>query len=347
MDSAGVQASMPAMSPSQPAIGVAITSYCAAGFIGRCLASLRASQGVRLKVVVVDNCSPDATCEAIRAWAAEHLGDGDFAEGTEGMTTAWLTLLRAPVNGGFARGTNMALRVLLADPEIDLFWLLNPDCEVTPGAALAYSSAGADGNFALMGGRTVFAGRPSKIQTDGGRVSLLSGRCVSVNAGADAELASPPDAASLDYLTGANCVASRRFIERCGLLPEEYFLFYEEVDWALRRGHLPLRYVPEAVVHHAGGASIGSALPDRVSSAFACYFIFRNRIRFIWRRSPLALPLALALASGVAHAVRFGARGQFEQAKAALDGTLQLAPPRAVRDRVAPEARQLAFGKAA
>lgn len=344
MDSAGAQASMPAMSPSQPAIGVAITSYCAALFIGRCLASLWASQGVRLKVVVVDNCSPDATCEAIRAWAAEHLAEGEFAEGAEGMATAWLTLVHAPVNGGFARGTNAALRLLLADPEIDLFWLLNPDCEVTPGAALAYSSAGAAGDFALMGGRTVFAGRPSKIQTDGGRVSLLSGRCVSVNAGADAELASPPDAASLDYLTGANCVASRRFIERWGLLPEEYFLFNEEVDRALRRGHLSLRYVPEAAVHHAGGASIGSALPDRASSAFACYFIFRNRIRFVRHLNPLALPIVLA--AGLAHGARFALRGQLTLARATLTGVLQLAPPTEVGEKIACEAQPLAFGTA-
>ncbi|QIG54015.1 glycosyltransferase family 2 protein [Altererythrobacter sp. BO-6] len=333
---------MPAMTPSQPAIGVAITTYCAAGFIGRCLASLRASQGVRLKVVVVDNCSPDMTCEAIRAWAAEHLGDGEFAEGTEGMTTAWLTLLRAPVNGGFARGTNMALRVLLADPGIALFWLLNPDCEVNPGAALAYARAGADGNFALMGGRTVFAGRPGTIQSDGGRVSRLTGRCVSVNARADAALAPPPDAATLDYFTGANCVASRRFVETCGLLPEEYFLFYEEVDWALRRGSLPLRYVPGAVVRHVGGSAIGTGTIERRSSPLAAYFSFRNRIRFVRRWNPLAQPLALA--SGLAHPVRLAAVGDLAQAHATLAGVLQFTPPHAVRQLIASEARRLAFG---
>lgn len=333
---------MPAMTPSQPAIGVAITTYCAAGFIGRCLTSLRASQGPRLKVVVVDNCSPDGTCEAIRAWAAEHLAESDFAEGTTIPSDPWLTLLRAPVNGGFARGTNAALRVLLTDPDIAMFWLLNPDCEVTPEAALGYARAAADGHFALLGGRTMLADPPDRIDTDGGRVSRLTGRCVSINRGLTARQSSLPDPGKLDYFSGANCVASRAFVEASGLLPEEYFLFYEEVDWALRRGELPLRYVPEAVVHHAGGASIGSALPDRQSSAFACYFVFRNRIRFVRRWNPLALPVALAV--GLAHGLRFALRGQFALARATLAGVLQLAPPTEVRRRVAPEAQPLAFG---
>ena len=70
------------------------------------------------RVVVVDNASPDASCDVIRRWAARHAGRVSFAEAEVGAiarSDSWLTLLRAPVNGGFAYATNRALEVLLAD----------------------------------------------------------------------------------------------------------------------------------------------------------------------------------------------------------------------------------------
>ncbi len=91
-------------------------------------------------------------------------------------------------------------------------------------------------------------------------------------------------------------VASRLFIEQAGLMVEDYFLYYEEVDWAFRRGDLPLRLVPDAVVYHHGGTVIGSGSLSRRATPFANYFNYRNRARFARRHMPLALPLLLAKA---------------------------------------------------
>lgn len=325
-------------------IGVAIVAFESAGFIHECLSSLIASDGVELRVVVVDNASTDASCDAIRQWAASHAGQVDFAEAETGTIThsdSWLTLLRNPVNAGFAHACNRALELLMADPAIDLFWLLNPDGQVQADTARHYARAGADGPFALMGGRTLFAHDPGTVQTDGGRVSRWTGVCHSVNLGCPLATTPPPAARTLDFITGANCVASRRFLEQAGLMEEGYFLYYEEVDWAMRRGHLPLIFVADAAILHRGGTAIGTGSHIRRPSPFANYFNYRNRMRFMARFHAFALPVVLLF--GLAKAGQLALMGAWGEADAALRGLLGLAPPAAVRHRLSSDAQAVAF----
>ena len=149
-------------------------------------------------------------------------------------------------------------------------------------------------------------------------------------------------ASGIDYVTGASCVASRRFLETVGLMREDYFLYYEEVDWALRRGALPLRQAPDAVVLHYGGAAIGSGSIGTRPSPFSHYFNYRNRVRFMRRFAPAALPVTYAYA--VAKAARLALGGERAEARAVIAGTFSRPPPAEVRDRVDPEAYAIAFG---
>lgn len=334
------------MQPSRADIGIVIVAFQSEDVIAACLESIAASQGVRPRIVVVDNASPDATCATVRGWAASRSPGLSFAEARVGAldrADADVTLLRAPVNGGFAFAVNRGIEVLRTDPDLDLFWVLNPDCEVLPDTASHFVRAGRDGAFALMGGRTIFHGRRDRIQTDGGRVSLLTGVVTSVNSALPVDQAHMPDASEIDFVTGASCVASRRFIDRAGLMSEDYFLYYEEVDWAFRRGDLPLRQVPEAIVLHHGGTTIGTGTIDRRPSPFSNYFNARNRIRFMRRFAPSRL--GLAYLHGLAKTAHLALSGAYEEAAAFARGLFSLPPPAAVRARIDPAAHELAFGK--
>lgn len=334
---------------TRPPIGVAIVAFNSADVILGCLDSLFASKGATLRVAVADNSSSDDTVALVRGWAARRAEAEPtfiFAEApadTPDAPAAALTLLRSPFNGGYAHGVNAGLRLLLRDPALDLFWVLNPDCEVTPEAAARYIANGADGQFALMCGRTVYKDMPDRIQTDGGRVNRWTGVCSAANIGLPPADTPMPDVGSVDFIPGSNAVASRAFIERAGLMTEDYFLYYEEVDWAFRRGDLPLRLVEDAIVFHFGGTAIGSGSMTRRATPFANYFNYRNRIRFLRRHRPLAVPVGCAYAA--AKAVQLLAKGAGGEARAVIAGAFGLAPPAAVRERIAPgEARRLAFG---
>ena len=50
------------------------------------------------------------------------------------------------------------------------------------------------------------------------------------------------------WVTGAAVMFRFTALRGIGGFDPEYFLYYEEVDWALRRGDLPLAYCPGGIV---------------------------------------------------------------------------------------------------
>jgi GT2 family glycosyltransferase len=67
----------------------------------------------------------------------------------------------------------------------------------------------------------------------------------------------------LAWVCGASMLASAAFIREIGLMQEDYFLYYEEVDWLLRARRMGWEtwYVPSTCVTHRWGAST-KQLPD-------------------------------------------------------------------------------------
>jgi GT2 family glycosyltransferase len=347
---------------SEP-IGVVIVTFNSAPVIAECLESVFASRGADVAVVVVDNDSTDSTVQVIEDWASGRvpLSPRDdcpirplgpvakpvrytVSQAGDVPAEAPLVIVRSAVNGGFAHGVNRGLEVLARRKDVSLFWVLNPDCVVPPGTAAAYLAAAAEGPFSLIGCRTIYYEHPDRIETDGGTVNRWTGVCSSVHArqAPDTPL---PDARELDYVTGANMVASRTFLEAAGPMAEDYFLYYEEVDWASRRGNLPLKLVDGAVVYHHGGTAIGSGTAARRASPFANYFNYRNRRLFARRHLSGSGPIILVYA--LLKAAQLFLMGARDEARAILAGAFLRPPPPDVKAKVKEgEARRLAFGAA-
>ncbi len=326
-----------------PPMGVVIVTYGSDDVIGACLASLAASNHGDLRVVVSDNGSPDSTCEVVRDFARTNgialteVTPAAFLDKSH-LDAPGLTLITTGENRGFAGGVNMGLEYLLRDPAVDQFWILNPDCEARPDTASAYGRAAvANPGFGMLGGRTLYHGENGMIQSDGGRVNLWTGVCSNINFARQAAETPMPGADELDYLSGANFVVSRGFIDRVGLMHEDYFLYYEEVDWALRRGDLPIILSDEAVVLHHAGTSIGSGTKTRPHTPFSNYFNFRSRMIFMRRFRPWAVPVSYLFSS--AKIVQFLIKAGRAEAWGAWKGLNGLAPPGAVLARLDDSAR--------
>ena len=348
--------------PALPVLGVVVVAFNSADVILDCVETLLASTGVRLRLVVVDNASADETVTLLRDWAAgrhAHVPGADipFAvaarpkplalaeiEPGQALPDADLVLIHAGVNGGFAAGVNRGLEALASDPGIAHFWIVNPDSVSPPGTAAAFAAHAATcGPYSLMGGRVCYTDPPDRIQIDGGRINRWTGVSGNVHLGASHAATPAPDPATFGFITGASMVASRAFYAAVGGMVEDYFLYYEEVDWAQRRGDLPFAYAPGALVYHRAGTAIGSPTLGRFASPFSLYFKHRGRMRFVRRFNPLGLPVAAAY--GLAKAGQMLIRGATEEAGATLRATFGLAPPQAIRDRLSPEAARIAFGK--
>ena len=326
-----------------PVLGVVIVTYQGGDVICDCLESLLACTDVALRIVVVDNGSPDNTVAVIKDWAAGTTAyvtpdDMPFAltpsakpvplDGNGGQHR--IMLLDTGMNTGFAGGVNKGLALLAADPAVNRFWVLNPDSVVPTDTPLAFATA-PDG-FSLMGGRVVYYDDPTKIQTDGGQIRWHIGVTDSINQYGDPAVVPAPDPAQFDFISGASMVASRAFYEGTGPLQEDYFLYYEEVDWALRRGDLPLAYAPTALIYHKAGTSIGSQGLDRGASVFSLHFLHRARMRFLWRFCKTGLFGGFAYS--LAKALQLLVRGQTKAALTIVLASMNLRPSREIRNRL-------------
>lgn len=324
-------------------LGVVIVAYNSGAVLLDCLESLLAQQGCALDIVVVDNASPDGTGARLDAWAsgaARYLAPQDcpfalapvakpLALGQDLPSGHRLRLEVAAVNAGFAAGVNLGLAAL---PEAERIWVLNPDTMVPAGTARAFAEAPA--GFGLAGGRVAYYDQPETIQIDGGLIDRRSGK--TGNLGLGKSVQDTPAPARMDFITGASMVASRAFLQVAGPMPEDYFLYYEEVDWALQ-SPLPLTYVPQALVYHRAGTAIGSPALGRSASAFSLYFKHRARMRFVARHLPKAKLGAWAFSLG--KAAQAALKGDVLGAWTILYASAGLAPSKAIAAKLGPAAR--------
>jgi hypothetical protein len=81
------------------------------------------------------------------------------------------------------------------------------------------------------------------------------------------------------YAHGAAMMVSRQALERVGLMPECYFLYYEELDWSVmfRRAGYEIWYEPAATIYHKESQSTGADSPLKT------YYVTRNRLLFASR----------------------------------------------------------------
>lgn len=81
------------------------------------------------------------------------------------------------------------------------------------------------------------------------------------------------------YAHGAAMLVKRASIENVGLMPENYFLYYEELDWSMMftRAGYQIWYEPKCTIFHKESQATGQNSPLRT------YYITRNRLQLVRR----------------------------------------------------------------
>lgn len=312
-----------------------------------CLESLlRCSMPMR--IIVCDNASGDGSVEKITAWAAgthlmqpkspglAHLTAPPVAKPLSitlldkaqvkqaRLSGAGLTLVQTGANLGFAGGNNIGIQLALSDPDIEHIWLLNNDTIVDPAAPAAICRAfDSDPRIGMLGSAIRCYYRPGHLQLlNGYRYSRWSGRGYPIAGGVP--INSMPDPASVmeqtDFVCGASLAVSRAFAETIGGMEEEYFLYFEEIDWAIRsRSQFHIGYAPDAVVYHKEGGSIGSSRDTAKRSALSEYHLARSKVLFGRRHDPARI-VTLILHNMMLAARRI-TQGHHDKAAAILRGS--------------------------
>ena len=194
-----------------------------------------------------------------------------------------LILIKNEINYGFAEGNNIGIRFALKNLNPDYILLLNNDTVVDKDFLKSLILEGEKKkNVGLLGPKIYYYDNPDIIWCIGGKIDWKFARGLHIGN-------NKPDNGqynkkkNFDYISGSSLLIKREVIDDIGLLDENFFLYFEETDLALRatrKGYENL-YVPNAKIWHKVSKSGGG-----MSKPIGLYYITRNRWLFMkkWAR---------------------------------------------------------------
>jgi GT2 family glycosyltransferase len=245
---------------SKPLVSIISINYKQANVTCEMLASLRHVTYPNFEVIIVDNASPQEEILPIET---------QFPE---------VHLIRSSENLGFAGGNNLGIAI--AKGKYVLF--LNNDTEVAPDfleplVALFESNPQAG----IASPKIIFYGTDQVIQYAGcGGINPWTGRSVTFGL-MEKDEGQHNKSFATALIHGAAMMVPMTVIKEVGLMPELYFLYYEELDWCemIKRAGYKSYYIAEGTVYHKESVSVGQG------SVMRTYYMYRNRLLFIRRNS--------------------------------------------------------------
>ncbi len=259
--SASMAASLPrADAAHAPLLTVAVLSYDGRHLLEVILPSLARQSFRDFEVVVVDNGSRDDTV----AWLHENWPQVQIVSLSENI------------------GVTAALNVCVVAARGELVGLFNNDLELEPDCLGALVGALNEHPEAGWAGAKLRDFERREIIDGAGDVFTWAGTGGRRGHG-ELDRGQYDEPRAIFGACGGAALYRRSALERVGEFDEDFFAFYEDVDWNLRAqlAGFSCRYVPSAVVYHMGSATIGRGLSD-----FTRYHLWRNALWIIAKDLP-------------------------------------------------------------
>jgi hypothetical protein len=268
-----------------PLVHILVLNFNCLEKISACVASLEKLTYPNFRILLLDNGSVDGSDRELPRRFPAH------------------ELVLNGRNLGYAAGINVGARLAL-ERGADLIWMLNPDTLVEPGALSALVEVHASLRKPGLIGSLILNDDSDRIYFYKG-VITAEGKVRHAHAGeSQSQIPELARAAvgETDFVNGASTLFSRQVAEEVGLMPEDYFLYYEDVDWSLRVAAQGFanRVAYRSLVHHmrTGGPPVNYV---GVYYTRRNEFFFRQRHGFPVSRNVTLGRLRIRMAK---HAVR-------------------------------------------
>jgi len=216
----------------------------------------------QIEVIVVDNGSnPDP----VPAWKARYPG---------------VSFIRSERNTGFAGGNNLGIR----QAKGDYLFLVNNDTEVTASLiSLLAETLDRHPSVGAVSPKIHYYDHPGMLQYAGYTpVNYYTGRNRCIGQFEQDHGQYDDRSGATAYAHGAAMMVRREAVEKAGLMDENYFLYYEELDWCarIRQAGYEIWVNMQALILHKESVSVGK------KTALKEYFMNRNRILFVRKHAP-------------------------------------------------------------
>jgi GT2 family glycosyltransferase len=230
-----------------------------------------------------------------------------------------ITFLKTGKNLGFAGGNNYGLPY--CHGEYVLF--INNDVEVEPDFMEPMLTAFTQfPKVGMVSPRIHYFDNPGLIQYAGSTpINPMTIRNAGIGS-FEKDTGQYLDTRITAYIHGACMLVSREVIEKVGIMHDDYFLYYEELDWCHRvnAAGYQIIFQGKSLVHHKESVSVGRASPLKM------YYMTRNRLLFARRNfkkwDRVAAMLFFTFISVPKNLATLILKGQFELIKPFFKGII-------------------------
>ncbi|RJP64118.1 MAG: glycosyltransferase family 2 protein [Candidatus Abyssobacteria bacterium SURF_17] len=243
----------------EPRVTIVVVNYNCSPYVEKCLGSLLEQSYSNIEILVVDNASTDGSAEQI---------ESNYPD---------IRLVKAAANRGFSAAVNTGITSSTGD----LIVVLNIDAWVDRDFVRELAAALLEEPAAGMAAPKMLFARDARVVNSIGLGYNITGSNHDIGFGID----DGPQFSERRWVFGPCGGAGmyrRRMVEDIGLFDEDFFMYYEDVDYSFRAQMAGYRciFVPTARVYHIEGGS-GGSLPRPKG-----YYFARNSAEVILKDFP-------------------------------------------------------------
>ncbi|MFT5747778.1 MAG: GT2 family glycosyltransferase, partial [Saprospiraceae bacterium] len=242
---------------NKPFISIVTVNYRQAEATCDLLQSIKKNSYKNLEVIVVDNGS---------------LKDNDRVFG---RAYPGVVVIRSIENLGFAGGNNLGI----GQASGEFLFFVNNDTVFTDGLVEHLLQAFERPAVGMASPKIRYFYQPDTIQYAGFTpINKFTGRNKLIGKG-EKDKGQHDLAKAVPYGHGAAMMVRKSVIQAVGMMSEDYFLYYEELDWCeqIRKAGFTIFFEPKAVIYHKESLAVGKESPIKV------FYQNRNRIWYMKR----------------------------------------------------------------
>jgi len=240
-----------------------------------------------ISIITLNWNTTDVTCEFLRSIREQNkyphievivVDNASREDPTAAFLAAYpdAIVIRNEANLGFSAGNNAGIRAAKGE----YLFIVNNDTEFTPGLLeglleifRTYPDAGMASpkfHYFFEKGTIEYAGYE--------QVNILTGRNGMIGC-REKDNGQYDEVRPTHYVHGGGMMVPRRVVDEVGLMPEIFFLYYEELDWSeqIKRKGYSIYYQPASLIYHKESMTTGRSSPLKT------FYLTRNRILFMRR----------------------------------------------------------------
>ena len=253
----------------QPKVAVILINRNGFALTEACVKSLLATGYLNLRIIIVDNGSNQSDLDLLQLLV---------------RVNPSVIVHSLGYNAGFTKANNAGIQVGLEE-NADFYWVLNNDTEVRKDAIEL--SLQAFSEYKLDRANTIVSSiityfDSDKIWCNGLRDLTLFNFPRSVDKLKPAQEVSRPGIVlkQAQYAVGCSMFVAKQFIATHGLMNEDYFIYYDDLDYSLGCTNT---YIQQPLVKHKVSSTAGFKGSARYTP-FQAHLFAKNGIQFYFRR---------------------------------------------------------------